>query len=236
MWLAREHNRTFLAWFKEKVFNDMKNNPDGVSDTIKWLAYEPKFYVNSYEGYDINGYCFYTKRQDDKSTMQNSGVTLQASTSFYASVKDSRPLHASLSYYGVVEDIWELDYTGFKVPVYRCNWFDHNKGIHIDDEGFTIVNFEKLAPTDEPFILASQARQVFYVKDPTNPSNAVVLHGKRQFIPDNTNELEFYANLDDSHTFSYGSTNNIVDETTEHNYARADVEGIWVDAEKQKKK
>ena len=69
MWHAKEHNHSFLGWFKDKVFYNMSNEPDSVSDMVKWLAYGPKFHVNSFKGYDINGYSFYTKHQDAKSSM-----------------------------------------------------------------------------------------------------------------------------------------------------------------------
>jgi hypothetical protein len=32
----------------------------------------------TYQGYDINGYTFYTKQQDKKTTYQNSGVHVDA--------------------------------------------------------------------------------------------------------------------------------------------------------------
>jgi hypothetical protein len=42
------------------------------------MAHNPIFTVVTYQGYDINGYMFYTKRQDKKNTYQNSGVRVDA--------------------------------------------------------------------------------------------------------------------------------------------------------------
>nr|GEY31188.1 hypothetical protein [Tanacetum cinerariifolium] len=70
-WLEAEHKKTFSQWLADKVI-----------------------------GYDINGYTFYTKKQDDKSTVQNSGVTLIATTT-----DSSRMEIAKDSYYGVIEEI-----------------------------------------------------------------------------------------------------------------------------------
>jgi hypothetical protein len=53
----------------------------------------------------INGFTWYTKQKVDKSTVQNSGVTLVA-----LSGSDN----TSDSYYGWIEEIWELDYMRFK--------------------------------------------------------------------------------------------------------------------------
>ncbi|XP_058725960.1 uncharacterized protein LOC131597270 [Vicia villosa] len=68
-WALIEHNKTFLKWFKEAILAD-----NTCSETLKVLARAPKFDVISWTGYDINNFTFYTKTQDDTSTMQNSGV------------------------------------------------------------------------------------------------------------------------------------------------------------------
>ncbi|KAI9125739.1 hypothetical protein K1719_003157 [Acacia pycnantha] len=61
--LIREHNRTFAKWFKQKV-----EGSECVSDTMKWLARGPEVEVISWNSYVINGYTFYTKSLDDRST------------------------------------------------------------------------------------------------------------------------------------------------------------------------
>ena len=48
----------------------------------------------------------------------------------------------------------------------KCDWVESNNGIKIDKLGFTCVNLSKVGHEDDPFILASQANQVFYVDDP----------------------------------------------------------------------
>ncbi|XP_019156907.1 PREDICTED: uncharacterized protein LOC109153494 [Ipomoea nil] len=70
---------------------------------------------NPSKGYDINGYTFYTKRQDEKSVVQNSGVTLVATSKDYSSAKDTKPIDVVMPYYGVIEEIWEIDYNVFYV-------------------------------------------------------------------------------------------------------------------------
>ena len=49
--------------------------------------------------------------------------------------------------------------------------------------GFTLVDLQKIGYKDEPFILAAQARQVFYVEDPSDARWSVVLQGKTTGIP-----------------------------------------------------
>lgn len=44
-----------------------------------------------------------------------------------------------------------------------------------DIDGFTLVDFSNVVRHNEPFILASQADQVFYVEDPIEPHWKVVI-------------------------------------------------------------
>ena len=57
-----------------------------------------------------------------------------------------------------------------------------NPGVHRDQLGFTLVDLNKVAYMDKPFIMAKQARQVFYVKDPCDSRLLVVLQGRASGI------------------------------------------------------
>jgi len=95
-------------------------------------------------------------------------------------------------YYGKLVDIIELNYYGkLKVVLFKCLWVDTtlNKGIKIDQFGITSVNFTRLIhtgvkETDEPFILASDARMVYYVDDPIDEDWCCVCHMKPRDIYD----------------------------------------------------
>ena len=120
----------------------------------------------------------------------------------FASTKDKSPVDAQLSYYGRIQDIWELDYCDFKVGLFRCTWVDNiRRNVKRDD--FTLVDLGYLRDTNEPFILASQAKQVFYVTDPADPKWSIVLAGKRRIlgIGDVTDENEYDA-FDDTPPFT----------------------------------
>ena len=72
------------------------------------------------------------------------------------------------TYYGYIEDIWELDYgRGLKVPLFWCKWVNMTRGGVTEDPRYrmTTVDLNNLAYADEPFILANDVAQVFYVKD-----------------------------------------------------------------------
>ena len=171
--VLKKHNKTFLDWFKHTILAD-----DNASEMLRKLADGPKRNVITWQGYDINKYSFYTKAQDQKSTMQNSGVTLRAESQHFASVHDDNPCVAFIPYFGFIEEIWELNYVKFTVCVFKCKWVDSNTGVRTDDVGFTLVDLNKLAYQNDPFIMAEQAKQVFYVEDPCDQRWSVVLHGK----------------------------------------------------------
>jgi len=79
----------------------------------------------------------------------------------FASSKDNNIVMATISYFGAIEEILEVDYVKFRVLVFKCKWVDSNKGVHVDNLGFTLVNLAKIGSKKDPFIMAYQAKQVF---------------------------------------------------------------------------
>jgi hypothetical protein len=43
-------------------------------------------------------------------------------------------------YYGQIQEICELDFHGFKIPLFHCNWVDAIKGDVKDKYGFISVD------------------------------------------------------------------------------------------------
>jgi len=169
--------------FKTKVLDD-----NTFSETLKWLANEPNYNVLCWSRYNINKFSFCTKSQDDKSTMQNSEVMIMAFAMLFSSSKDKNFVLASIAYFGVIEEIWELDYSKFKVPVFKCKWVNSNNGVQIDEFGYTLLDLDKVGYRDEHFIMAAHARQIFYVKDPSNNMWLVVLQRKNMHLSDENDD------------------------------------------------
>lgn len=174
-WITNEHHKKFAEWFKLRVMEERAECPAQISDRLVQLALGPSVVATTYSAYAIDGVTFYTKSEDEFSTMQNSGICLEAEAMYFASSKDKRPILGKMHYYGYIEDIWVLDYTDFRIPLFRCKWVDINNGVRKDDLGFTLVNFATIGSQTDPFILASQAKQVFYVTDPVDAMWSVVL-------------------------------------------------------------
>ncbi|XP_063936886.1 uncharacterized protein LOC108207459 isoform X1 [Daucus carota subsp. sativus] len=155
----REHSEDFWKWLKEHV-----GKQSNVSEDLEVLAMGPNRVAKKYSGYVINGYRFHTKFRDAKCTTQNSGVFLTALTTSFASSKDQNPVVGNVNYYGAIEEILEVDYWGvYSVVLFKCCWYQEEKDLY----GLTRVNFNKLWHKSDPYVVASQVQQVFYVEDPT---------------------------------------------------------------------
>ena len=76
------------------------------------LAKGPLSTLLKYQGYEINGFTFYTKKQDGKSTYQNSGVCFDA---------HDENGNVQATYYGFIEEIWELEYGRLKAALFPCH-------------------------------------------------------------------------------------------------------------------
>src|SRR3954464_7550425 len=146
-----EHVKTYGGWLQTHLMNATT-----VGDQLYLLDMSPSSTILTFQGYEINGNIFYTHAQDKKSTNQNSGVRFDATDE--NGKKDI--------YYGYIEDIWELDYgPNFKVPLFRCKWVNLT-GVKVDPQyGMTTVDVNNLGYREEPFVLANDVAQVFYVKD-----------------------------------------------------------------------
>ncbi|XP_021758767.1 uncharacterized protein LOC110723717 [Chenopodium quinoa] len=167
---AQEHSHDIGAWFKDRV------REENISKEIKALSQGPDYTMRSFKGYLINGNKFHTTAHESKRKTQCSGVSVTSSMSSFASSRDQNPVVGDVKYYGVVEDIIELDYFGhFKVVLFRCKWFQ----VEQDEFGLTCANFKSFCYTNDPFVIANQVNQVFYVQD----SKEKHLHYVMETIP-----------------------------------------------------
>lgn len=141
----------------------------------------------SYSGYIINGKRFHTSAVE-KST-QDYGVFYEAKTICRSSARDTAHVVANVSYYGIIRDILLLDFHTFRLPIFLCDWANIANGVKIED-GFTLVNLHRGQNQlkRDPFILASQAKQVFYSRESTTSNWYVVLKAP----PRGFHELETY--------------------------------------------
>jgi hypothetical protein len=96
-WDQKQHKINFTTWIQ-----GIPDRPHRDNDEAK-LATGPCSEITTWQGYDINGYRFHTKEKDKKSAAQNSGVR-------YEGIDESTG--KTRTYFGQIEEIWELDYGG----------------------------------------------------------------------------------------------------------------------------
>ncbi|XP_056848905.1 uncharacterized protein LOC108829822 [Raphanus sativus] len=211
------HTKNFASWLKEQVPLDSTAH----DETLKWIAYGPRCSARSYTGFIVNGQRFHTISVDRKS--QNSGVYYEATAVCRSSAKDTSQVVDLVSYYGRVTDIILVDYKIFYVPLFRCQWAVKGNGVKIED-GFTLVNMNhsQASFTSDPYILASQAKQVFYSREDESSNWYIVMRGpSRRYSKEETQEG----------TVDIGPLPSNIDmdaEIDEAENARSDAEGINV--------
>ena len=179
------HSKEFHEWFEARVRNQQ------VSEDIKWLSRGPNYIAKRFKGYVINGFGFLIYDRGLGKRTQNYGVAVTASTSSFASNRDQNPIIGDVTYYGVVKEIIELDYYGFQSFVlFQCDWFQST----LDEFRLPMVNRMKLIYRNDPFVLASQVRQVFYVQDSTqqdlyNVINAIPRDYSESYSQSSTSDM-----------------------------------------------
>jgi hypothetical protein len=132
------HTQGFSRWLRDYV--ERCSNNAVITDEIRNLAAGPFFTFTRYEGMNINGYTFYTMTQDKKSVYQNSGLRV------HAVVDDSHDDDEDTetdTYYGQINEIWEFDYVGLKVALFRCRWVTNvKKAVSKDKYGYVSVDLQ----------------------------------------------------------------------------------------------
>ncbi|KAF7800647.1 uncharacterized protein G2W53_044923 [Senna tora] len=156
----------FPDWFQAHVFKLCAENK--ATDELISLAVGPDKVAKLYPMIMVNGFRFHTRARALGKKTQNSGVLVKGDD-----------LDTAKEYYGVLDHIYELSYMGNrKVYLFKCAWWDVSllgRGYKIDKYGFISVNTHCSLKTNEPFVLASQAEQVFYVNDIVNEDWLIVV-------------------------------------------------------------
>lgn len=138
-------------------FVEGKDVPDG----LYALSCEPDLRVRIFSGCLIDGVRYHTADREKYRRTQNSGVMAEGSHN-----------EDYIDFYGCLKQIIELQYNSDfsdrrTVVLFRCDWFDTNgKKSRMKDDGFfRSINHGIIWYNDDPFILATQATKVFYLKD-----------------------------------------------------------------------
>ena len=202
-----------------------------VSQEIQILAQGPFMVARKYHSYAIRGFTYHTSSSDEGRSVQSSGVATSAESSSGKQI-----------YYGIIREIVELDYRHRgNMVLFRCDWVDNrvpNKWVKTDQFGVTTVNFNHLFSSgkklsDEPFIFASQATQVYYVPEAVDEDWCAVVQNKK---PQDTYDM---VSMDDAVNFDnemplldlHRNVSSDIDYAN-FSHVRLDMDGTFVDASK----
>nr|GEZ80113.1 hypothetical protein [Tanacetum cinerariifolium] len=78
-----------------------------------------------------------------------------------------------------------------EIYLFKCDWVNHKAGgvKHDPNLDYTLVDLNSLGHKDDAFILASQARQVFYVKDQIDKKLSIVIRTPTKNYKDTYDEV-----------------------------------------------
>ncbi|XP_060965366.1 uncharacterized protein LOC133034322 [Cannabis sativa] len=141
--VVMNNNAEVQPYITNTIISKLNEPNHGVSDVLSRIALGPTFTVAKHEAYIVRGKRFHTKSRDDAREVQNSGIRIVAETMHFASAKDRNPVLGTMTYYGVIEEIWELNYFAFRIPLFKCSWVDNNVGVKTDELGFTLVDLKR---------------------------------------------------------------------------------------------
>lgn len=144
-----------------------------------------------------------------------------------ASARDKKPVDVDMSFYGVINEIWELDYTQFRVPLFKCDWAESSKGVKVDDLGFTLVNLNRIGHLNDIFAIGTSVEQIFYVQDPVDPLWSVVLRVPTRDCNDLAHDDELRDTIIDNQALT-DRMPSLEAEEVEMGYMRANNEGILI--------
>ncbi|XP_078169522.1 uncharacterized protein LOC144563939 [Carex rostrata] len=149
--LDKVREEVFANWLRKKVLSDHDCDP-----YIRRVGLMPQKQVDCYQGYEVNGFRFHTEAYGKNKSAKSSGVCIKGEWDGIDTPQD---------YYGLLQEVIELHYDGLnKVVLFRCNWFEIINGVRVDiQHGIVEVKHASPLKNYEPFILAPQAIQVFYL-------------------------------------------------------------------------
>ena len=154
------------------------------------MACGPDFRVKKYSSCIVNGVRFNTVDRENNKRTQNCGIMSEATSN-----------NLSHHFYGVLTEIIELEYNCAErtVVLFKCDWFklDGRRTELKNDGYFMSINIQNLWYKNDSFILATQARKVFYLPDTKYGENWRIVQNFDQRHLYDVPELEAPAYQDD---------------------------------------
>ena len=132
-----------------------------IHKALRQISYGFSSRVSTYGCYDINGYRFRSE------TYEHTRAGL-ATTNCGVCVSSFDENDNLLEYYGVIKDIIKISWQGsmqLQLVIFECDWFDPTPaGVRrTENLGLVEVKHSSRLSNFDPFVLASQVKQVYYL-------------------------------------------------------------------------
>ncbi|CAO2189468.1 unnamed protein product, partial [Urochloa humidicola] len=223
--IKKRHQDQFVRWFEGKIKH--LYNKGEVSEHMFALSRGPDHRTRTMSRCHINNWLFRTSEVEKNLVTQNSGVLVRGDATT-----------GNMNWYGVIRKIISLEFAGEKeVILFKCDWYDvpaistsRSIGYKRDQWGIIDINTSRFRFLNEPYILATQAEPVFYVKLVTRRewSSVVLMKPRNLFsMPEEENEAEIDI---DSIDMGIQGMNLVGAEDQLSNWTRSGMQGTTGDA------
>lgn len=140
-----------LPWLRGLNANGQLGN-----ESVEFIFNGGSYEIVECQGYTVNGYKFETEKYGDNKTTMNYGVC----------VKMDNDDGTTIYYYGLIQEIVRMSFhcpgrDQQHIYLFRVKWFD-NEYVVTDKFGLVNLRHDKVLKTNEPYILADVATQVYY--------------------------------------------------------------------------
>ncbi|XP_060209378.1 uncharacterized protein LOC132636500 [Lycium barbarum] len=189
--IEEKHREQFPLWFKRKILKLYNKDKSMSIKKLYPLAMESDVRGRKHTGYVINGVRYLIQRRDELRKSQNCGIVVAG-------------YHENelIDFYGIITDIIELEYVDEnRVFLFKCKWFDLRKKTGMQkDKHFTSICVKRFWYEHDSFVLATQAKQVFYIDDPKLGENwRIVLKFQDRHLYDVPEKENSETESDESH-------------------------------------
>ena len=213
-----------------KLYADGKTSAE-----IHALSQGPDYRARVFNRCFINSFLFRTAHIEKNLTTQNSGVVVKGDDSA-----------ADVSWYGVIKKIYALDFPREKeVVLFECDWYDvpatsksKGKGIKSDQYGIIDIDPTRKRYVNDPYILGTQAEQVFYVQGSkkSNLLSVIRMKPRNLFAMPESARTENEGQIDvDSLDVGVEDMEYLCRDEELTNWTRSGIEGVTGDASVIKK-
>ncbi|CAM8999975.1 unnamed protein product [Rhodiola kirilowii] len=148
------------AWLKKHIWELRATNE--VFEWIDHVSHGFDYRVSNLNTYKINNYKFCTEGKNQGELKKYCQVQLKVEGGGY--------------FYGVIEEILKMHCTQnprLKIVLFKCRWLDPRHVHCFTTTGLVEVNIERIYQPYDPFILAQQAEQVYFVEFPGQPQRTM---------------------------------------------------------------